>query len=123
MAKKTILIVDDEDNVRNLLKNMLKEEGFKVKTVTSGQECLDFLKTERPDLIVMDQMMPNMSGIDTLLEIKQNPKTTDIKVLFLSVVTILEIGEKVLNDLDIVDYMEKPFNPEEFIHKVKKAIF
>ena len=122
MAKKTILIVDDEDAVRMLLKGMLAAEGFSVTAVSSGKECLDLLSKKKPDLIIMDQMMPQMTGIDTLRQIKQNPATKDVKVLFLSVVTVKEMGENILTSLDIIDYMEKPFNQAEFIGKVKRAV-
>lgn len=122
MARKTILIVDDEDAVRMLLKGMLAAEGFSVMAVSSGKECLDLLLRKKPDLIIMDQMMPQMTGIDTLKRIKQDPATKDVKVLFLSVVTIKEIGEDILTSLDIIDYMGKPFNHREFIDKVKRAV-
>ena len=67
-----IMIVDDEPSIRELIKAIFSSEGFEVIDAASGQECLEKLKTEKPDLILMDMMMPGMSGRETVEKIRQS---------------------------------------------------
>ncbi len=82
---KMILIVDDEDDILFILKNVLSKNGYSVKEAYSGEECLKIVKTEKPDLIFMDIMMPGIDGWETAKTIKTNPKTKDIPISMLSV--------------------------------------
>ncbi|GBE18904.1 MAG TPA: response regulator [Euryarchaeota archaeon] len=82
---KMILIVDDEDDILFILKNVLSKNGYSVREAYSGEECLEIVKKERPDLIFMDIMMPGMDGWETAKTIKDNPKTADIPISMLSV--------------------------------------
>ncbi len=119
MAKK-ILVVDDEPTILELLKALLEGEGFEVITAENGQDALRKLEKLTPDLIIMDMMMPGMSGRETTEQIRKNPKTKDLKIVFLTVARFSEIGKKTLSDLKVVDYLTKPFDNDELIKKIKK---
>jgi CheY-like chemotaxis protein len=116
------MAVDDEESLLELVRGILEAEGFEVVTMPSGQECINKLKTIKPDLIIMDMMMPGMSGRETTEKIRENPKTKNIKVMFLTVARFSETGMKNLRDLGVVDYITKPFENEDFIKRVKKAL-
>jgi CheY-like chemotaxis protein len=122
MVKKKILLVDDEKNLRILVKEVLSEGGYTVRTVASGVECLKKLKTFRPDLIIMDMMMPKMSGYDTIKEIRKDPKNDDIRIVVLTVSKVAEAAKFQLSKYNVSDYINKPFDNEELIKRLKKFI-
>lgn len=119
--KKTLLVVDDETNVVELLKAIFQEEQFKIITAYSGKEALDVLKRVKPDLILLDIMMPGMSGFDVCEKIRENPKTKNIKIIFLTALKLSAIDEKYLKNLNTLDYIVKPFDNDELIKRIKKA--
>jgi len=121
MAKK-IMVVDDEENVLELVKAILEKEKFSVITARSGKECLELLKKVKPDLILMDLMMPVMTGKDTTKKIRENPKTKDIKIIFLTVARLSEVGIAEIEKLNVLDYITKPFDNEDLVKRVKRAI-
>lgn len=82
---KLILVVDDEEDILFILKNVLSKKGYLVKEAYSGEECLELLKKEKPDLIFMDIMMPGLDGWETAKKIKADPRTKDIPLSMLSV--------------------------------------
>jgi CheY-like chemotaxis protein len=122
MAKKKIMVVDDEKPLLILLKEVLENEGFKVITAESGMECLEKLKKVKPDIIIMDMMMPKMSGYDTIKKIRENPKTKDLKVVILTVSVIEEVSKFQLNKYKVLDYINKPFDIKEIVEKIKKYV-
>ena len=119
---KNILVVDDEEIIQTLLKAILEKEGYKVTTVSSGHECLKNLKTIKPDLIILDMMMPEMTGRETLAEIKKNPKTKNLKVIFLTVVHASQVGKEELKQNGVLEYITKPFDNDDLVKKIKKII-
>ena len=122
MMVKKIMIVDDEENILELVKAILGQEGFDVIGASSGQECLDKLKEAKPDLILMDMMMPSMSGRETTERIRKNPKTKGLKVAFLTVARFSEVGKDMLKDLGVLDYITKPFDNNDLVRRVKKLV-
>ena len=111
----TILMVDDDPAMRRLV---LKREGYPTLEASSGIEALELLKTEMPDLILLDIMMPDMDGFEACKAIRENPRTTDIPVIMLSAV-----AEQVRDStIRVDDYMPKPFNPKDLIPKVKALL-
>jgi len=122
MAKKKIMIVDDEENLVELVKAILGQEGFEVIDADSGQECLEKLKEVKPDLILMDMMMPLMSGRETTEKIRANPKTKNLKIVFLTVARFSEVGKETLKKLNVSDYITKPFDNDELVRRVKKLV-
>jgi len=121
MSKK-IMIVDDEENITELVNAIFKKEGFDVISANSGKECLEKLTKVKPDLILMDMMMPLMTGRETLEKIRKNPKTKGLKVAFLTVVRFSEIGKDELKDLGVSDYITKPFDNKDLIKRVRKIV-
>ncbi len=122
MGKKKLMIVDDEPSMRELVKAIMETAGYNVSTASDGVECLEKLKTEKPDLIIMDMMMPRMSGKDAVEKIRANPKTKDIKVMFLTVTTFSDIRKTEIKKLIVVDYVLKPFDNKDLLKRVSGAL-
>ena len=120
MAK--IMVVDDEENLLELVRGILEAENFEVITVASGEECLEKLNDVKPDLILLDMMMPGMSGREVCEKIRANPKTKDLKVAFVTVAKFSEAGMGALKDMKVMDYITKPFDNEDLVKRVKKII-
>lgn len=118
MAKR-ILAVDDERHIVRLIQVNLERAGYQVLTANDGQQALEMVAKERPDLIVLDWMMPQLNGMETLKRLKANPATQDIPVIMLTAKS---------QDADVfkgwqsgVDcYLTKPFNPMELLTFVKR---
>jgi DNA-binding response OmpR family regulator len=114
---KTIMVVDDEPDIRSTVVTVLEKAGYKVITAISGDDCLIQLKKEKPDLILMDIMMPGTPIKDVIEKIK------GIKVAFLSVVRTSEAErEDLMKSQNIVDFIQKPFDVKELIRRVKKNL-
>jgi len=120
--KKQILVVDDEEDIRTLIKDLLQDEGYKVETVNDGKEALAALKKKKFDLALLDFFMPGMSGRRVAERIREDPKTKTQKIAFLTVAEFGEQGEKELKKLGSLDYIHKPINNEEFIKRIKKIV-
>lgn len=113
-----ILAVDDETNILELLRFNLTKEGYKFVGVTNGSDAIRFIDVEKPDLIILDIMLPEMDGYDILRTLKANPKTASIPVIMLSAKG--EVLDKVLGlELGAEDYITKPFSPREMVARVK----
>jgi CheY-like chemotaxis protein len=122
MNKKKIMVVDDEENLVELVKKLLEQEGYEVVTALNGKKCLNKLKTFKPDLILLDMMMPGMSGREVCERIRKNPKTKSLKIAFLTVARFSEIGKDVLKKLRVLDYITKPFDNDDLIRRVKQLV-
>ena len=117
---KIILHVDDEPDVLALVKVVLEREGYQVISAESGRECLDVLKKRKVNLILLDIMMPKMSGWEVLKKVRKEYPST--KVVFL---TVVKINEKMLADLmkdGLTDYIQKPCSNVDMVARVKKAL-
>ena len=112
-----ILIVDDAIANLTLLSEILKSEGYKVKPVSNGLTALQIVEVEKPDLILLDIMMPNMDGFEVCLRIKKNPKLRDIPIIFISALNDTRNIVKALNSGG-VDYITKPFLEKEILVRV-----
>jgi DNA-binding response OmpR family regulator len=118
MAKK-ILVLDDDPNIRKAVKVLLESEGFKVKTAQDWQECLTKLQREKPDLILLDILMPTIVGISALRLIKESIPQT--KVIMLSVLGS-KIYRQLSSELGAVDFITKPFDNRALIQRIKRAL-
>jgi CheY-like chemotaxis protein len=115
------MIVDDDEDLVKSTKIMLKPEGFQLLTAQSGQECLDLLKNERPDYILLDIDMPGMDGWTTLKAIKEDRRLSDIPIAMLTAKTLNPdvIEREELNSL--VDYISKPFSKGDVMETLRQV--
>src|SRR5918911_404361 len=117
----TILVADDEPVNRALIQRRLQREGFRVLTAENGQQAGDYSLREKPDLAILDVMMPEMDGLEACRLIKEDERTRDIPVIFLSARDETEMKVSGLS-LGANDYISKPFKAEELIARVDVAI-
>ena len=121
MPKETILVIEDEKNIRELLKYNLQDEGFAVAEESSGDGGLRRAQKDRPDLILLDLMLPGMDGLSVCRTLKQNEKTSAIPVIMLTAKS--EEIDKVLGlEIGADDYITKPFSPRELLARVKAVL-
>lgn len=114
---KKILIVDDEPNIVMSLEYTFKKNNFEVFIARDGQEALDILQNALPDIIILDIMMPNVDGYNTLEQIKNNERLQETKVIFLSAKNKEKDIEKGLS-LGADLYMTKPFSVKKLLEQV-----
>ncbi|MGL5016065.1 MAG: hybrid sensor histidine kinase/response regulator [Bacteroidales bacterium] len=112
-----ILIVDDTETNVLLLLTILRKSGFQLHTASNGLEALEKVATFRPDLILLDVMMPVMNGYETITKLKENPETADIPVMFLTALNDTENLVKGFS-LGASDYIGKPFRREELLTRI-----
>ncbi|MEA3288875.1 MAG: hybrid sensor histidine kinase/response regulator [Campylobacterota bacterium] len=120
MNKSNILIVDDTETNIDILVDLLGDQ-YEILVALNGETALEILKTEHVDLILLDIMMPGLNGYDVCKELKQNDKTKDIPVIFLTAMSDEASIEKAF-ELGGVDYVMKPFRPKELIARVKTQL-
>lgn len=121
MSNNSILIVDDEPTVRQLLQAVLLNSGYEVMLAENGRMAFEILKSERPDLILLDIMMPEISGYDVIDEIKKNEELKNIPIML---VTALDDRDNRIKGLELgaVDYISKPFDRVEILTKINNII-
>jgi len=118
MSKENILVVDDDKDIRNMIKIYLKNENYKVYTAENGEEALEISENNKIDLIILDIMMPKMNGTQTCMKIREKHK---MPIIFLTAKT--EDQDKITGlSAGGDDYITKPFNPLELIARVKANI-
>lgn len=116
-----VLVVDDETNILELLRFNLIKEGYQVICLTNGMDAISFMEKDKPDLIILDIMLPQMDGYEVLRNLRANPETNDIPVIILSAKE--ELVDKVLGlELGADDYITKPFSPRELLARVKARL-
>jgi two-component system alkaline phosphatase synthesis response regulator PhoP len=118
--QKTILVVDDEKDIVEMLQYNLEKEGYKVVTARNGKQALEQAKRS-VDLILLDIMMPEMNGLDVLRELKRNEKTKSVPVLFLTAKSS-EIDEVIGLELGAEDYIMKPISMKKLIARVRATL-
>lgn len=121
MAKQKILAVDDEEDILELLRFNLTKEGFAVACAASGEEALKSALSHKPDLILLDLLLPGMDGLEVAKRLKSDPSTQDIPVIMVTakgeeadIVTGLEVGAE--------DYITKPFSRKVLIARVRAVL-
>jgi two-component system alkaline phosphatase synthesis response regulator PhoP len=119
--KESILVVDDEDDIRELIEYNLSKAGYRMTCVSSGEEALQAVTTNAPDLIILDLMLPGMDGLDVCRQLKSDAALRSIPVIMVSargeeadVVSGLELGAD--------DYLCKPFSPRVLLARVKSVL-
>ena len=116
-----ILIADDEPNQLELMSFNLTNAGYSIIKATNGKEAIELIENHSPDLIILDWMMPKMSGIDVCRTLRSRSETKQIPIIILSARS--EDSDKSLGlDTGADDYISKPFSPKEFISRVKALL-
>ena len=117
----TILVVDDEEPIQELLRFNLAKEGYLVRVAKDGREALNHVVNDQPDLIVLDLMLPGMDGLEVCRKLRSNPKLQQIPIIMLTAKG--EEIDKVLGlELGADDYMTKPFSPRELLARIKARL-
>ena len=118
-GKKLIIVVDDEQDIRESVKDVLLDEGFEVIVAKNGKDLLNKLETSKPNLILLDILMPGLVTKEILEEIDK--RKLKIPIIFLSVVRLSESNKNIIGN-NVKDYIEKPFNNNDLIKRVKKVL-
>jgi two-component system, OmpR family, alkaline phosphatase synthesis response regulator PhoP len=120
-APKKILIVEDEAEIAQLVKLYLEKDGFRTATANTGVEGLKLIKTDRPDMVILDLMLPEMDGLEICKKIRNAPDTALLPVLMLTAKA--EESDTIIGlELGADDYVTKPFSPKVLVTRVK-ALF
>lgn len=121
MAKRNVLVVDDEEDILELIRYTLAKEGYRVTCVACGEEALETARSKRPDLIVLDLMLPGVDGLEVCRQLTADPSTQHIPIVMLTakgeeadIVAGLELGAD--------DYITKPFSPRVLSARVKAVL-
>jgi len=121
MSKETILIVDDEPDIIELIKYNLKNEGYFILTAQTGEQAIKTARHSQPDLMVLDLMLPGIDGLEVTKYLKNNEQTRDIPIVMLTakgeesdIVTGLELGAN--------DYISKPFSPKVLVARIRAIL-
>ena len=121
MTNKKVLIVDDEEHIRELIKFNLKKEGYDTEVAVNGTEALKIIRENKFDLILLDLMLPEIDGLEVCKEIRRNEETSDIPVMMITAKG--EEFDKVLGlELGADDYITKPFSIRELMARVKALL-
>jgi len=121
MAKETILIVDDEQDIIELIKYNLKNEGYSILTAQTGEQAIKIARQSQPDLMVLDLMLPGIDGLEVTKYLKNSEQTQDMPIVMLTakgeesdIVTGLELGAN--------DYISKPFSPKVLVARIRAIL-
>lgn len=121
MTKETILIVDDEEDIIELIRYNLKTEGYSILTAQSGEQAIKIANQSRPNLIILDLMLPGMDGFEVTRYLRGNEETRDMPIVILTakgeesdIITGLELGAN--------DYISKPFSPKVLTARIRSIL-
>ena len=117
----TILVVDDEQPIQELLRFNLEKEGYRVCVAKDGEEALKQVEDDQPDLLVLDLMLPGMDGLEVCRRLRSNPKFQQIPIIMLTAKGE-EIDTVLGLELGADDYMTKPFSPRELLARIKARL-
>jgi DNA-binding response OmpR family regulator len=117
----TVLVADDDRDVQNLVRFRLEREGVRVVTAADGEAALQLAREQRPDVCILDVMMPKLNGFEVLKELRDDEATAGIRVILLTA----RSGEGDVDqafDVGADDYVTKPFNPQELRQRVRAQL-
>ena len=121
MTKEKILVVDDEHDLVKLVKYHLEKEGYKVLTASNGEDALFLTRRERPELIILDIMLPGIDGLEVCKRLKADPELANIAIIM-----VTAKGEEVDITLGLKlgadDYVTKPFSPKELLARIQAVL-
>ena len=116
--KKTILVLDDETIIGHLLENFLSAQ-YEVKFIDNGQQALEWLELNIPDLIIADIEMPGMNGLELLRRLRQEPRWQQLSVVMLTAHEAGPVSQQAL-DMGAQAYLTKPYSPQQLLAQVKR---
>ena len=120
-SSKKILIVEDERDILHLVKLYLEKEGFRVSTAVTGPDGLKAARTDRPDLLVLDLMLPDMDGLEVCKRLRTEPQTATLPIIMLTAKA--EESDTIIGlELGADDYVTKPFSPKALVARVKALL-
>lgn len=121
MAGELVLVIDDSPTITKVVQLVLTKAGYQVQTAADGEQGLQAVREQRPDLILLDFVMPRMNGYQFCRELTADPKLRDIPVILMSAKGD-QVGERFVKVMGIVDYITKPFSPEAITAVVQHTI-
>jgi two-component system, OmpR family, alkaline phosphatase synthesis response regulator PhoP len=121
MYQGKVLVVDDEVYILHILDFILGAESYDVVTATNGEQALQKVRDEKPDLVILDIMMPKLDGYETCRMIKNDAATKHIPVILLTAKG-REIDQKLGREVGANDYITKPFSPNKLIERVQAIL-
>ena len=116
-----VLIVEDEPDIRNLIVHHLTRDGFRCRTAGSGAEALARVRAAAPDLVVLDLMLPEMTGLEVCRRLRADPTTAGVPIIMLTAKTD-EVDRIVGLEMGADDYVAKPFSPKELVARVRAVL-
>jgi len=121
---KTVMIVDDAKDTVEMVATLLESEGYKVFSAYQGNDALDKLRKleQKPDLVLLDMFMPGMSGREVCETIRGDDALRNLKVAFFTVAAFSEQGKQMLKDLNVSDYIVKPFDIDDFLKRIHRMV-
>ncbi len=116
-----VLVVDDESDIRALVVHHLAREGFQTRTATTGPDAVLEVRNHRPDLVILDLMLPGIDGLEVCRRLRSDPATAAIPIIMLTA-KVEEIDRMVGLELGADDYVVKPFSPKELVARVRAVL-
>ena len=121
MANEKILIVEDDTDILEMVKYNLEKEGFRTVTTLNGVDSLRMLKTESPDLVILDLMLPGLDGLEVCKAIRRDEATAFLPIIMLTAKS-QEIDKIIGFEIGADDYITKPFSPRELVARIKAVL-
>ena len=119
---KLVLIIDDDDGVRDLLTFMVKKEGFRAEVAVDGEEGVQKTERLRPDLILLDLMMPRYGGFEVLRQLQGSDLSRIPIVIITGRYTDRSTAEMIRQESNVVDFLEKPLKPSVFVATLERLL-
>ncbi len=118
---QTVLVVEDEPDIRKLLKYNLAQEHFQVVEAEDGEQALKLLKRDKPNLVILDLMLPGLSGLEICRTLREHPETARLPILILTA-KAAEADKVIGLEMGADDYLAKPFSPRELLARVRALL-
>lgn len=125
MARKSILLVEDDETLAVMYQHKLTMAGYKVVVASDGSVCLNYLKKNRPDLIILDILLPKLNGFQVLKELRKDKKSSHAPIVILTNLMEADVnmGRELATSLGVIDYLVKSkVTPDEVVARVNLAI-
>jgi CheY-like chemotaxis protein len=121
-----ILIVDDDPDILDGITTILESQLYRLGTARDGKKCVEMIANEKPDLLILDLLMPRMDGWGVIRELRSEPRYNDIPIMILT--TVIEDASRRRYELetgmamDVQDYIQKPARPDDLVNRVQKLL-